>query len=89
MTYIKCLFPLSQTIALLPCPVPSSSSNSLLQRLLEGYRNFQSSQKSLYTVMYPDNIFAGETVSLVNCHRGKCENTNCCFSTDWSSTRST
>lgn len=54
-----------ETIALLPCPVPSSSSNSLLQRLLEGYRNFQSSQKSLYTVMYPDNIFAGETYRLV------------------------
>ncbi|KAL3080764.1 hypothetical protein niasHS_005351 [Heterodera schachtii] len=53
-------------IALLPCALPSpSESPSVLQRLVDGYRNFQSSQKSLYTVMYPDNIFAGETYRLI------------------------
>uniref|UniRef100_A0A183BQE3 Nuclear receptor domain-containing protein n=1 Tax=Globodera pallida TaxID=36090 RepID=A0A183BQE3_GLOPA len=54
------------TIALLPCAIPSGADpSSVLQRLVDGYRNFQSSQKSLYTVMYPDNIFAAETYRMV------------------------
>uniref|UniRef100_A0A915P2X2 Nuclear receptor n=1 Tax=Meloidogyne floridensis TaxID=298350 RepID=A0A915P2X2_9BILA len=53
----------NSTFALLPCPVPSTSSNSILKRLVDGYRNFQASQKSLYTVMYPDSIFSGEQLT--------------------------
>lgn len=53
----------SPTIALLP--YTPLSGPSMLQRLQEGYANYQSSQKSLYTVMYPDNIFAAETHRLV------------------------
>ncbi|CAK5015385.1 unnamed protein product [Meloidogyne enterolobii] len=55
----------NSAFALLPCPVPSTSSNSILKRLVDGYRNFQASQKSLYTVMYPDSIFSGEQYRLV------------------------
>jgi hypothetical protein len=52
----------SPAVALLPYTPPTGPS--VLQRLQEGYANYQSSQKSLYTVMYPDNIFAAETVSV-------------------------
>jgi len=41
------------------------AGQSILKRMCEGYANFQSSQRSLYTVMYPDNIFAAETYRLV------------------------
>jgi hypothetical protein len=63
LTYSLKLIKNGTAFALVPCPVPSTSNGTMLQRLLEGYRNFQSSQKSLYTVMYPDNIFASETVN--------------------------
>ncbi|KAL7071008.1 hypothetical protein ACQ4LE_009735 [Meloidogyne hapla] len=59
------LFENNSSFTLLPCPVPSTSSNSILKRLLDGYRNFQASQKSLYTVMYPDSIFSGEQYRMV------------------------
>jgi hypothetical protein len=49
-------FALSQPIALVPFSHPQAPS--VIQRLQEGYINFHSSQKSLFTVMYPDNIFA-------------------------------
>lgn len=51
------------TIALLPYTPPAGPS--VLQRMHEGYANYQSSQKSLYTVMYPDNIFAPDTYRMV------------------------
>lgn len=35
---------------------------TMLTKMHEGYLNFQSSQKSLHTVMYPDSIFGAETV---------------------------
>jgi len=45
-----------QPITLIPCPPPQGPS--VLQKMQEGYSNYNSSQKSLFTVMYPDNIFA-------------------------------
>jgi hypothetical protein len=50
----------SQPISLLP--YTPLSGTSILQRIQEGYSNYQSSQKSLYTVMCADNIFAEEKV---------------------------
>uniref|UniRef100_A0A915D1W8 Nuclear receptor domain-containing protein n=1 Tax=Ditylenchus dipsaci TaxID=166011 RepID=A0A915D1W8_9BILA len=41
-------------IAFIPYSVPCGPS--MLQRMLEGFINFQSSQKSLYTVMYPEKF---------------------------------
>ncbi|KAI6181830.1 Nuclear receptor domain-containing protein [Aphelenchoides besseyi] len=53
----------SPSIALIPyAPLPGPS---LLQRMHEGYANYQSSQKSLYTVMYPNNVFSTESYRLV------------------------
>ncbi|KAF7635253.1 hypothetical protein Mgra_00005369 [Meloidogyne graminicola] len=54
----------NSTFALLTCPDLSNSS-SVLKRLIDGYKNFQSSQKSLFTVMYPDSIFSEETYRMV------------------------
>uniref|UniRef100_A0A1I7SHX0 Nuclear receptor domain-containing protein n=1 Tax=Bursaphelenchus xylophilus TaxID=6326 RepID=A0A1I7SHX0_BURXY len=51
------------TVALLPYTPPAGPS--LLQRMHEGYANYQSSQKSLYTVMYPDNIFSSDIYRMV------------------------
>ncbi|KAH7675888.1 CRE-NHR-70 protein, partial [Aphelenchoides avenae] len=51
------------TITLVPYSPPSGPS--ILQRMHEGYCNYHSSQKSLYTVMYPNNIFAAESYRLV------------------------
>ncbi|KAI6190772.1 hypothetical protein M3Y97_00154900 [Aphelenchoides bicaudatus] len=53
----------SPSISLLPFQQPAGPS--VLQRLTEGYANYQSSQKSLYTVMNPDNIFSAELYRLV------------------------
>lgn len=43
-------------------PFQSPSESSILLRLQEGYANYQSSQKSLYTAMYLDNVFSAEVV---------------------------
>lgn len=55
--------PASPSVSLLPFQQPSGPS--VLQRLHEGYANYQSSQKSLYSIMYPDNIFSAELYRLV------------------------
>ena len=52
-----------QPIALIPCPPPQGPS--ILQKIQEGYANYNSSQKSLFTVMYPDNIFATDVYKKV------------------------
>ena len=54
-------FSIPQPIALVP--FTTTQGPSVIQRLQEGYSNYNSSQKSLFTVMYPDNIFAAEIVS--------------------------
>uniref|UniRef100_A0A7E4W4Y8 Nuclear receptor domain-containing protein n=1 Tax=Panagrellus redivivus TaxID=6233 RepID=A0A7E4W4Y8_PANRE len=51
-------YSLAQPIGILPCSM--APSQSVMQQLMEGYNNYNSSQKSLFTVMYPDNIFAAE-----------------------------
>ncbi|CAD5228658.1 unnamed protein product [Bursaphelenchus okinawaensis] len=53
----------TSAIALLPYTPPAGPS--LLQRMHEGYTNYQSSQKSLYTVMYPENIFSADKYRMV------------------------
>jgi hypothetical protein len=53
----------SPSIAFLPFQQPSGPS--VLQRLHDGYANYQASQKSLYTVMNPEQIFSAELYRLV------------------------
>uniref|UniRef100_A0A914DQ46 Uncharacterized protein n=1 Tax=Acrobeloides nanus TaxID=290746 RepID=A0A914DQ46_9BILA len=45
---------------------PLTAGHSVLQRMHEGYSNYNSSQKSLYTVMNPSNIFGAQSYKLVN-----------------------